>query len=104
MKANRGQIEGQKELSDHKNLKVKTHESMVCVYVCVCVCVCVYVWMSKRERKVTERERFYVLQLKLTIIPKSCMKMRIQGKEPSIYFDFLEGILGCSQLMRENSS
>ena len=98
MKANRGQIEGQKELSDHKNLKVKTHESMVCV------CVCVYVWMSKRERKVTERERFYVLQLKLTIIPKSCMKMRIQGKEPSIYFDFLEGILGCSQLMRENSS
>ena len=89
MRANRGQIEGQKELSDHKNVKVKTHESMVCV----CVCVC--------ER---ERERFYVLQLKLTIIPKSYMKMRIQGKEPSIYFDFLEGILGCSQLMRENSS
>ena len=35
LRANRGQIEGQKELSDHKNVKVKTHESMVCVCVCV---------------------------------------------------------------------
>ena len=60
----------------------------------VCVCVCVCVWGGG----------FNGLQLKLTIIPKSYMKMRIQGKEPSIYFDFLEGILGCSQLMRENSS
>ena len=100
LRANRGQIEGQKELSDHKNVKVKTHESMVCV--CVCVCVCVD--EQEREKGERERERFYVLQLKLTIIPKSYMKMRIQGKEPSIYFDFLEGILGCSLLMRENSS
>ena len=51
MKANRGQIEGQKELSDHKNLKVKTHESMVCVGVCVCVCV------DEQEREKGDRER-----------------------------------------------
>ena len=49
------------------------------------MCVCVRERERKRER---EREGFNVLQLKLTIIPKSFIKMRIQGKEPNICFDF----------------
>ena len=56
MRANRGQIEDQKELSGHKNVKVKMHESTVCVCVCVCVFVCVCVCVCERERKVRERE------------------------------------------------
>lgn len=63
------------------------------------MCVCIWERETGRQREISN-----LLQLSVITVPNSYYEMGIKGKEPSIYFDFLEGTPGHSQLMRENSS